>query len=342
MLSRPLFSKPAFRVAWVAAATASVIAAGTQSGCSLVKKKKPTLAYQERPVELLFSVGANDLDHHQWSEAVNYFNEVQRQHPYSEWSRRAILMTAYAHYEANDYTQAIADADQFIALYPGNSSAAYAYYLKAICYFEQIVDVNRDQAATEQAQAALGEVMKRYPGTEYALDARLKLDMVHDQLAGKEMTIGRYYLINDDPIAAIGRFRTVVDRFDTTSHTPEALYRLVDCYLTLGLLREAVRDGEVLGYNYPGDYWYAQTYKLLTSKGLRPAVSPGGTRGLPRFLPFGKHKDTTVAPPAVDVVAAEDHTQVLAAQAPAPAADKTGKPAKPAKKSTTVQGVLGF
>nr|MDQ2861156.1 outer membrane protein assembly factor BamD [Pseudomonadota bacterium] len=192
------------------------------SGCSLLKKKKPTLAYEERPVELLFSVGADDLDRHQWNDAVNYFREVERQHPYSEWSRRAILMTAYAHYEANNYAEAIADADRFIALYPGNPSTAYAYYLKAVCYFEQIVDVNRDQASTENAQVAMHEVVKRYPNTQYATDARLKLDMVSDQLAGKEMTVGRYYLKNGDPIAAIGRFRNVVDRYQTTSHTPEA------------------------------------------------------------------------------------------------------------------------
>jgi len=202
----------------------ALVAAVVLSGCSTFKKKKPTLAYEERPVELLFSVGARYLDHHQWSDAVNYFREVERQHPYSEWSRRSILMTAYAHYEANSYAESISDSERFIALYPGNAATPYAYYLKAVCYFEQIVDIGRDQAATEQAEAALSEVIKRYPKTEYATDARLKLDMVEDQLAGKEMNVGRYYLRNNDPIAAIGRFRTVVSRYQTTSHTPEALY----------------------------------------------------------------------------------------------------------------------
>ena len=195
----------------------ALIAAVAVSGCSLVKKKKPTLAYEERPVELLFDVGAADLDRHNWSDAVNYFREVERQHPYSEWSRRAILMTAYAHYQANAYADAIADADRFITLYPGNAATPYAYYLKAICYFEQIVDVGRDQASTESAQGALGDIIKRYPRTEYAADAQVKLDMVSDQLAGKEMTIGRYYLRNNDPIAAIGRFRNVVEHYQTTS-----------------------------------------------------------------------------------------------------------------------------
>ncbi len=328
MLSRP----------WArSAAVLALVATVALCGCSVLKKKKPTLAYEERPVELLFSVGAEDLDRHQWNDAVNYFREVERQHPYSEWSRRAILMTAYAHYEANNYAEAIADADRFIALYPGNASTPYAYYLKAVCYFEQIVDVNRDQASTENAQVAMRDVIKRYPNTEYASDARLKLDMVSDQLAGKEMTIGRYYLRTGDPIAAIGRFRTVIDRYQTTLHTPEALYRLVAAYLTLGLTKEAVRDGAVLGFNYPGDVWYRDAYRLLTSRGLRPAVTPGGGQSaLPRFLPFGRHKETTVAPPAVEV--AGDGSVAQGQSPPAPPA----KPGKPAKKGDFVHDVLGL
>jgi len=311
----------------------ALIAAVAVSGCSTFKKKKTTLAYEERPVELLYSVGAERLDHHQWNDAVNYFHEVERQHPYSEWSRRAILMTAYAHYEQNAYADAIADADRFIALYPGNVNTPYAFYLKAICYFEQIVDVGRDQAATEQAQAALGEVIKRYPNTEYAQDARLKLDMVHDQLAGKEMTIGRFYQREGYPIAAIGRFQTVVDRFQTTSHAPEALYRLVALYLTMGVSTEAVKDGAVLGYNYPGDIWYHDAYHLLTTKGLRPELPPAEGKGLGVVrLPFGKHKETTIAPPPVDEVNGPTTT---AAEAPPPAK------AKPAK-GDVVHGVLGL
>ncbi len=311
----------------------ALIAAVAISGCSAFKKKKPTLAYEERPVELLYTVGADRLDRHQWNDAVNYFHEVERQHPYSEWSRRAILMTAYAHYEENAYSDAIADADRFIALYPGNANTPYAFYLKAICYFEQIVDVGRDQAATEQAQAALGEIIKRYPHTEYAQDARLKLDMVHDQLAGKEMTIGRFYQRGGDPIAAVGRFQNVVDHYQTTSHAPEALYRLVALYLTMGVSREAVRDGAVLGYNYPGDIWYRDAYRLLTSKGLRPDLPPeeGKGSGFVR-MPFGKHKETTIAPPAVDEVDAP--TTSAQTQAPAKGA--------PAKKGDVIHGALGL
>ena len=280
-----------------ATVTAAVLVALSVNACA-GKSKKPSLAYEERPVELLYSTGANRLDRGSWNEAVDYFREVERQHPYSEWSRRSILMTGYAHYQGNQYNEAISDSDRFIGLYPGNPSASYAYYLKAVCYFEQIVDVNRDQAAAEQAMAALRDVIQRYPNSEYAQDARLKIDMVNDQLAGKEMTIGRYYLRNGQTLAAIGRFKTVIDRHQTTSHTPEALYRLVESYLTLGLMEEAKRNGAVLGYNFPGDPWYGEAYKLLNNAGLKPAVEPlkaGNKKNLlDRLI---QDKDATLAPP---------------------------------------------
>ena len=285
------------------------------SGCSLLNRKKKAddnAAYQEAPVDQLYSAGAAKLDAHQWSEGVIYFKEVERQHPYSEWSRRAILMQAYAHYQANQYDEAVADANRFTELYPGNPTAAYAYYLKAECYFEQILDVGRDQASTQQALAAMRDVERRFPTTEYALDAKLKIDMINDQLAGKEMTVGRWYLRRGDVLASIGRFKTVVDRYQTTSHTPEALYRLVEAYLTLGLVEEAKRNAAVLGYNFPGDQWYADAYKLMESKGLRPDVPPAPTKTRhPGFfhraadvLTF--HKADTPAPPKTDTVPASD------------------------------------
>ncbi|MFL5296050.1 MAG: outer membrane protein assembly factor BamD [Phenylobacterium sp.] len=291
------------------------------AGCSSFNKKpKVHLAYEERPVELLYSTGADRMDRHLWAQAVDYFQEVERQHPYSEWSRRAILMQAFAHYQDNQYEEAIADADRFISLYPGNQASAYAHYIKAICYFEQIVDVGRDQAATGQALENLREVTQRYPHTEYALDARLKIDMVNDQLAGKEMNIGRWYLRQGDTLAAIGRFKTVVDRYQTTSHTPEALYRLVEAYLTIGLVDEAKKDGAVLGFNYPGDAWYQDAYGLLTSKGLRPAVEPIARNKRSVFhAVLTKDKSTTAAPPAA----------LTPAQAAAPHGDQA-VPAKPA------------
>jgi len=276
---------------------AAVLVALSVTACA-GRTKKPTLVYEERPVELLYATGANRLDRGSWNEAVDYFREVERQHPYSEWSRRSILMTGFAHYQANQYNEAIADADRFISLYPGNPSASYAFYLKAICYFEQIVDVNRDQAATEQALASLRDVVQRYPNTEYAQDALLKIDMVNDQLAGKEMAIGRYYLRNGQTLAAVGRFRTVIDRHQTTSHTPEALYRLVEGYMTLGLLEEAKRNGAVLGHNFPGDRWYSDAYRLLNDAGLKPAVEPLKTGNKKNLLDrLVKDKDTTLAPP---------------------------------------------
>ena len=267
---------------------ALLAAAVALSGCQyLHKNRKTDLSYVERPVDILYATGAQRLDQHRWAEAVDYFREVERQHPYSEWARRAILMTAYAHYEDGDYTTAIGDADRFISLYPGNASAGYAYYLKSVCYFEQIIDVGRDQAATEQALNTLHEITRRFPRTQYAADARLKIDMVNDQLAGKEMTIGRFYQQNAEPVAAIGRFKDVIDRYQTTSHTPEALYRLVVIDLTLGLDKDAERNAAVLGANFPGDRWYGDAYKLMVSKGLRPAVTPKANRSLPEKLHIG-------------------------------------------------------
>ena len=251
----------------------AVVASLGASGCA-GKADKERLAYVERPVELLYATGSRRLDQRRWTEAIQYFDEVERQHPYSEWSRRAILMTVYARHQASDYPETIAAAERFIQLYPGNPNVGYAYYMKAVAYYEQITDVARDQAAAAQAQAALREVIQRFPESEFASDARLKLDTANDQLAGKEMNVGRWYLRQNQPLAAIGRFRAVVDRYQTTTHTPEALYRLVEAYLSMGLLDEAQRNGAVLGYNYAGDPWYSDAYALLTDKGLRPATAP--------------------------------------------------------------------
>jgi outer membrane protein assembly factor BamD len=271
-----------------------VLAVGL-GGCNLLgSKKKTDTTYADQPVEQLYSVGALRLDQHRWSEAITYFKEVERQHPYSEWSRRAILMEAYANYQTNNYDEAIADANRFIELYPGNGSAAYAYYLKAECYFEEILDVGRDQAATQLAASSMREVARRFPHSEYAADARLKIDMINDQLAGKEMTIGRYYLRAGDTLAAIGRFKLVIERYQTTSHTPEALERLVEAYLTLGLTEEAKRNAAVLGFNYPGDYWYQAAYRLMTDRGYdMPRPNGHGGHG------FFSHASNFFSPPPI-------------------------------------------
>lgn len=268
--------------------TLAATAALTAAACA-GKSNRPRLAYEERPVEALYNTGYQRLERRRWRDAVDYFQEVERQHPYSEWARRAILMQIYAYYQNGSYQDAIAAADRFIQLFPGNPSAPYAFYMKAVCNFEQIVDVGRDQGYAEQALAGLRDVVRRYPGTAYATDARIKIDMVNDQLAGKEMNIGRYYQRAHQPLAAINRYKTVVENeaFQRTSHTPEALYRLVEVYLTLGLKDEAVRNGAVLGHNYPGSPWYAEAYALLTENGSQPGVAPEGKREswLRRIIP---------------------------------------------------------
>lgn len=266
------------------------VAALTVSACSGTKPRQ-RLAYEERPVELLYNTGYQRLQSKRWTDAIDYFQEVERQHPYSEWSRRAILMQVYAYYQNNNYQDAIAAADRFIALFPGNPSAAYAFYMRAICNFEQIVDVGRDQAYAEAALAGLRDVVRRYPNTPYATDARVKIDMVNDQLAGKEMTVGRFYQRANQPLAALNRYKTVInnDAFQRSSHVPEALYRLVEVNVALGLTEEATRNAAVLGHNYPGSPWYAEAYALLTERGQRPDVQPEAKREswLQRLIPGG-------------------------------------------------------
>lgn len=226
--------------------------------------------YIERPVETLYSEAVRSLEIKRYDEAIRFFDEVERQHPYSPWARRSMLMAAYANYVSNNYEDAIQAVDRFLALHPGNKDAPYAYYLRAMCYYERILDVNRDQEMTAEALNALQEVMRRYPGTDYARDARLKVDLTHDHLAGKEMLIGRYYLEKNQHVAAINRFRTVIEQYQTTTHTPEALHRLVESYLELGLAGEAQAAAAVLGYNYPGSRWYEDSYRLLARLDLAP------------------------------------------------------------------------
>ncbi len=230
--------------------------------------KKAKLAYVERPVEELYRLATEALERNRFDRAIPLFEEVERQHPYSAWARRAMLMKSFSYYRQNDYDEAIAGLDQFISLHPGNRDAPYAYYLKAMCFYEQIRDVGRDQDFTDKAVVALTNVVRRYPDTEYALDARLKLDLTLDHLAGKEMYVGRFYLRAGKHIAAINRFKTVVDDYQTTSHAPEAMHRLVEAYLGLGVYDEARHVANFLGYNYPGSEWYKYTYDLLADAGI--------------------------------------------------------------------------
>jgi len=275
-----------FRAGLILSAVAMM--ALTISACG-ARGNRPRLAYEERPVEALYNTGYQRLQDRRWGDAIDYFQEVERQHPYSEWSRRAILMQIYAHYQSNDYAEAIAASDRFIQLFPGNPSAPYAFYMKALSNFEQITDVGRDQGYAQAALDGLRDVARRYPGTPYAIDATVKIDMVNDQLAGKEMAIGRYYQRAGQPLAALNRYKTVIDNeaYQRTSHTPEALYRLVEVNLQLGLKEEATRNGAVLGHNYPGSPWYAEAYALLTEQGRQPDVTPEGQREswLRRLIP---------------------------------------------------------
>jgi outer membrane protein assembly factor BamD len=238
--------------------------------------RRPRAEIQEVPPEQLYDVALKQMDRGNWVPCAAAFDEVERQHPFSVWARRAILMSAFCYYQGYKYNESIMASDRFITLHPGNKDAPYAYYLKAVSLYEQIVDVGRDQRRTEQAMGALRELIKRFPQTDYARDARLKLDLTQDHLAGKEMAIGRYYLQRGEVVAAITRFRTVVGRFQTTSHVPEALHRLVEAYLSLGVIKEAQAAAAVLGNNYPGSEWYEDSYAMMQEYGNTP--HPGGRK----------------------------------------------------------------
>jgi len=225
---------------------------------------------RDRPVEDLYNDAADALEAGQYARAATLFDEVERQHPYSSWAVTAKVMAAYAQYMRNKYTEAIAALDRFIRLHPANPNIPYAYYLRALSYYEQIADVSRDQRITEQALGALTEVVNRFPDTPYARDARLKIDLARDHLAGHEMMIGRYYQRQNLHLAAINRFRRVVDLYQTTNHVPEALHRLTESFLALGLVEEARRTAAVLGHNFPGSPWYQDSYALLVP-GAEPA-----------------------------------------------------------------------
>ena len=235
----------------------------TTAACGGGSKTNKDVAYVARDVETLYAEAQRRLDRGNTLMAAALFDEVERQHPYSPWARRAQLMSAFSYYVAQDYNKAIQNAQRFLSIHPGNKDAPYAYYLIALSYYEQISDVNRDQKITEQAQTALLEVNRRFPQTEYAADARLKLDLVADHLAGKEMQIGRLYQRSGQWLAAAIRFRNVIEKYDTTSHTAEALYRLAESNLALGVPDEAVKYTAVLGANYPGSPWYERAFKLV-------------------------------------------------------------------------------
>jgi outer membrane protein assembly factor BamD len=228
--------------------------------------------FVDQPADKLYNEGLFLLNNkHEVTDAAKRFEEVDRQHPYSEWARKSLLMSAYAYYEARDYENCIGAASRYITLHPGNPDAAYAQYLIAVSNFDQIPDISRDQGRTEKAINSLEEVVRKYPNSEYATAARRKLESARDQLAGKEMDIGRYYMDKRDFAGAINRFKMVVTQYQRTRHVEEALERLTEAYMALGIVGEAQTAAAVLGHNFPDSKWYQDAYNLVKSSGLEPS-----------------------------------------------------------------------
>ena len=218
------------------------------------------------PVEELYNTALDTLEQSKYKKASDQFDEVEQQYPYSQWATKAQLMSSYADYMNGDYDDAIIGLERFIQLHPSHEDIAYAYYLKALAYYDQITDIGRDQLVTKRALESLSDIVRRFPESQYAKDAQLKIDLATDHLAGKEMSIGRFYLKRGNQLAAVNRFKYVVDHYQTTTHVPEALHRLVEAYVAMGLRDEAKKTAAVLGYNYPGSRWYADSYALLTGE----------------------------------------------------------------------------
>ena len=314
------------RALLAALAAATVL---TASGCAR-NRSKGDLPYVARDVGTLYSTAKRQLDKGNYKLAAALFDEVERQHPYSVWARRAQLMGAFSYYLNRDYTQAIQGAQRFLSVHPGNRDAPYAYYLIALCYYEQIVDVTRDQKITAQAQDALGELIRRYPNSRYAADARLKVDLVRDHLAGKEMEIGRFYERRRQWLAATLRFRKVVDDYQTTTHTPEALMRLTETYLALGVRGEAEKAAAVLGANYPGSDWYEQAYKLMGDNPVKP------------IAPLGPNEPVLVAAPVQSIAGTNASTPTADAPgAPTPTSPSGGAGSTPGGNASTTSTPSG-
>ena len=250
----------------------------TLSGCMSGKDDDIdvlALAAETEPADVLYNQGLANLEGGRLKEAAAKFEAIDRQHPYSEWARKALVMRAFTSYRSGDYEAAVTSSRRYLNTYPGTSEAAYAQYIIGLAYYRQIPDVTRDQKATARAAAAMQEVVDRYPDSEYAEDARTKIRVSRDQLAGKEMQVGRYYLERREYIAAINRFKRVVEAFSQTRHVEEALARLTEAYYAMGLVQEAQASASVLGQNFPESQWYKDSYALLQSKGLEPRPSTG-------------------------------------------------------------------
>lgn len=259
------------RVLAVAMVAASL---GACSSFDVFAKKDDTPP--DEPADRLYNEGLYLLNAKKDArDAVKKFEEVDRQHPYSEWARKSLLMTAYAYYQAGEYDDCVNAAKRYVTLHPGSRDAAYAQYLIASSYFEEIPDVTRDQARTERALAALEEVIRKYPTSEYANASKQKIEVARDQLAGKEMEIGRYYMKKKDYTGAINRFKVVVTKYQTTRHVEEALMRLAESYMALGIVDEAQTAAAVLGHNFPDSQWYKHAYAVVKTGGVEPKENQG-------------------------------------------------------------------
>jgi outer membrane protein assembly factor BamD len=237
---------------------------------------KDESAFVDEPADKLYNEGLYLMNQRKDDKAAaKKFEEVDRQHPYSDWARKSLIMSAYSYYQQGDYDSCIGAATRYVTLHPGSPDAAYAQYLIAASHYDQIPDVSRDQGRTEKAMASLEEVIRKYPTSEYAVSAKAKLEGARDQLAGKEMAVGRYYMEKHDYTAAINRFKTVVTQYQTTRHVEEALERLTEAYMAIGIVGEAQTAAAVLGHNFPDSRWYKDAYNLVKSGGLEPSENQG-------------------------------------------------------------------
>ncbi len=220
--------------------------------------------YVERSVGDLYNEAMDHMADNKFKKAVKSFDEVERQHPYSLWAAKSMLMSAYANFQLREYDKAIGSLESFIQLHPGHEDIAYAYYMIAMNYYDRISSIDHDQLMTQKAEKALGELTRRYPDTDYSKDARMKMALVRDHLAGKNLDVGRYYLKTSAPLAAVPRFRKVVEHYHDTAAIEEALYRLTECYIIVGLKEEALAAAAVLGHNYPASPWYKDAYDFVS------------------------------------------------------------------------------
>jgi outer membrane protein assembly factor BamD len=258
---------------WRFAPLVLVLALTPLGGCASWWQQKDQVL--DDPADKLYNEGLFLMNSSRdYKRAAKKFEEVDRQHPYSEWARKALIMSAYSYYETHEYDDAIGAARRYVTLHPGSPDAAYAQYLIASSYFDQIQDVTRDQTRTERAMQSLEEVIRKYPETEYAASAKKKVEMARDQIAGREMLVGRYYLERRDFTGAINRFKVVVTAYQTTRHVEEALMRLTEAYMALGIVDEAQTAAAVLGHNFPDSTWYKEAYAIVRGGGVEPSRNP--------------------------------------------------------------------